>query len=174
MMPISSPLLTITPWTFSVYVADRDTIQTALPHATEPFRSVVYLHGYTGTRLLKLHAHRAIKLLQASGYEDLITHISNTKGDLLLIEYCEEWFLDNPHRIARFGEECKEYSRKKGTIVLLSVRLNYVIRALEPFIGPVIPLHQVQIPSQHVLPQTPLFVNENREILSYGQQTLQL
>ena len=55
MISLPSYLTTLAPWEFSVYIAPRDVIQAALPDAAGAFRSVVYLHGNSGTRLLKEH-----------------------------------------------------------------------------------------------------------------------
>ena len=162
-------LTTIAHWDFSVYIAPRDIIHAALPVAAGSFRSVVYLHGNCGTPLLSHQSGKGINFEQVSGFQDLLARISNTKGELLLVEYCEEWFRDDPDRISAFGMACKEYARKKGAAVLLSVRVNYVIRALQPFIGPV---QWVQTSHGYSLTQTPLFVSEEKSVLRYGQQTL--
>lgn len=69
--------------------------------------------------------------------------------------------MDDPDRIAAFGDACMKYSRKKGAAVLLSVRVNYVIRTLQPFIGPV---QWVQTSPRYALSQTPLFVCEDQQV----------
>ena len=169
MISLPSYLTTLAPWEFSVYIAPRDVIQAALPVAAGAFRSVLYLHGNSGTRLLRPHQDRNMTYRQVFGFDDLMTHISGAKGSLLLIEYCDEWFMDDPDRIAAFGDTCMKYSRKKGAVVLLSVRVNYVIRTLQPFIGPV---QWVQTSPRYALSQTPLFVCEEQQVFRYGQQTL--
>ncbi|ABD41632.1 hypothetical protein Mhun_1921 [Methanospirillum hungatei JF-1] len=169
MISLPSYLTTLAPWEFSVYIAPRDVIQAALPDAAGAFRSVVYLHGNSGTRLLKEHPDRHISYVLVLGFDDLMAYISGAKGSLLLIEYCDEWFMDDPDRIRAFGEVCKNYSRKRGAAVLLSVRVNYVIRTLQPFIGPV---QWVQTSPRYALSQTPLFICEEQQVFRYGQQTL--
>lgn len=164
-------LTSISPWEFSVYIAPRDMIRAALPEAVDSFRSVLYLHGNTGTRLIPEQKDRRIKYQEVTGFDDLIQIITGAMNDLLLIEYCDEWFQDCPERISEFGAACKLYSKKRGAAVLLSVRIQYVIRSLLPFIGPV---QWVQTPSKYAFSQKSLLVNEEQGILRYGQQTLNI
>ncbi|PWR72479.1 hypothetical protein DLD82_12145 [Methanospirillum stamsii] len=168
---IPSYLTTIAPWEFSAYIAPRDIIRAALPEAVSSYRSVVHLYLNEGSRLFSHSQESGIKDIRITDYEMLISHITNKKGDLLLIECCDEWFGDEPERILEFGLKCKEYSKKRGAVVVLGVKANYIFRTLSPFIGPV---QWIKTNSKYAFSQKPLFVNDNMNIYQYGQQTLQV
>jgi len=168
---IPSDLTTIAPWEFSAYIAPREIIRSALPKALSSFRSVIHLYHSEGSRLFIHSSELHIKGISIDDFDLLTSNISQLKGDLLLIECCDEWFGDEPERIQEFGAICKGYSKKRGAVALLGVKNNYVFKTLAPFFGPV---QWIKTNNRYTLLQKTMFVNENKSVYQYGQQTLQV
>jgi len=131
-MMIETPqyLKTIDPWSFSIYIAQREFIREALPEAVSRFRSVTYVYYNPGMRLFTPDPQSNIQCIQIMSYDELFNTIIDSKSNLLLIEYSDEWFIDCPDMIPEFGKLCRAHTWNKGAVVLLSVKMKYGIRTL--------------------------------------------
>jgi hypothetical protein len=169
MIEIPQYLKTIDLWCFSIYIAPRDLMKDALPEVVNKFRSVTCLYNNPGMRIFKPESQLYIRSIQIENYDELYSAILEIKSSLLLIEYSDEWFYDNFEKIQEFGSICQDYTRKYGTVAIISSRMNYVIRSLELF-NPV--LKWVKTDPMDFSGQQKSYGSKHTPVKEYEQQLL--
>lgn len=169
MTEIPQYLKNIDLWCFSIYIAPREIIREALPEVVSKFRSVTYLYNNPGMRLFSSDSQSYIQSIQIEDYDELFSTILDSKSSLLLIEYSDDWFSDDTELIQEFGSLCRDYTRKYGTVAVISTRMSYGIRTLESF-NPI--LKWIKAGPKYYPGQQKSGVNDDTPVREYEQTVL--
>ena len=185
MRSINQDFFSIPDNSFSIFTGSNSFLNTILENVIQkfPHRKIQYI--FYQNNLADLHISteekRRIEFIEVDNAVDILAMLESDNASKIIIIYNPDWFKEHPEYIMPFGHLCRERSKRKREVILLSRINDKVLDEIEPVVDKMVCVQDIietpnnrtcdnsqitlkSLPEKELIMKTPA--------IKYGQQVL--
>jgi len=170
---------------FSIFIGSNSFLNKMLDNVTQkfPHRKIQYI--FYQNNLADLHISteekRRIEFIEAENAVDILAMLESDTASKIIIVYNPDWFKEHPEYIMPFGHLCRERSKRKREVILLSRINDKVLDEIEPVADKVVCVQDIiETPNNRTCNNSQITLKSLPEkesitktpAIKYGQQVL--